>query len=59
MTNRNDSRKGRKSKGETEDRLIVVNRIIKVIRGGCRMRFVTPVVVGDEKDHADSGAGKA
>lgn len=40
-------------------KLIVVNRITKVVKGGRKMRFAALVVVGDENGSVGCGSGKA
>ena len=40
-------------------KLIAVNRITKVVKGGRKMRFAALVVVGDENGKVGCGSGKA
>ena len=40
-------------------KLIAVNRITKVVKGGRKMRFSALVVVGDENGKVGCGSGKA
>ena len=44
---------------EFKDRLVAVNRIAKVVKGGKNFRFSALVVVGDEKGRVGAGMGKA
>jgi len=41
------------------EELICVNRVVKVVAGGKRLRFRAVVVVGDEKGQVGLGVGKA
>ncbi len=59
MARENKSPRRQEEKDGLIKKLIAVNRVTKVVKGGRKMRFAALVVVGDEKGRVACGMGKA
>lgn len=55
----NNRRFDRKEDNPFEEKVVTINRVTKVTKGGRRFRFAAVVIIGDKKGRVGLGTGKA
>ena len=59
MTNTKRSNKAQNQKSDWQERVVAIQRVTKVVKGGKKMSFRAVIVVGNEQGKVGVGIGKA
>ena len=59
MTNTKRSNKSQNQKSDWQERVVAIQRVTKVVKGGKKMSFRAVIVVGNEQGKVGVGVGKA